>query len=326
MEKHNREVMGMNLNDEQIYMQNPDYVRSGDPRDFEQHIVELSKYANGAFPYTDFQVKDVESDATQTKRALIQFQLRGQPYGLYADYRVGYANGPCLQRVNRALADATAPGRFYELEHPAAGYAYLTPAQVVEIEREQSIRVRRRNEIETWTTRQITEYVNKLQDAGLLDHLESYRVSEISQKILWIDLYSRLQLWKAIPELVYHFDTERISDPPNDYIQLIRQTALISHGVFKPEKLAAQMDDAQHVRVEFDYERKRFGGSFYINDDWVDMEYLRLLNIAIQHVHGATPGKFCTLDTGGQDAVVIFLTFGQFALAEIGELLPHLHC
>lgn len=175
-------------------------------------------------------------------------------------------------------------------------------------------------------TDEITHYLDRLRAGGLLDYLDEARFAEVKQEVLQANPVNAFELLRAIPELVYYFDTEMIYEPSLDYPRLIQKSLILTHGRFVPQNIAAYVAGETDVEIEFDYAGRHFSGALRLEEDWADMEYVGILNFAIERVHGETLGKFCLLNTGGQDTMVVFLTPPQRSLPEINELLPYLEC
>jgi len=234
--------------------------------------------------------------------------------------------------ANAVLADAGTDDRFYFLMYPDGGDGgpirpwaaiYLTYEQrhnpdiqrLLPFEPDQSF---------TWMPRRIHDLFDHLRDLGLLDR---YPIDEVtarkndilSRKPDRIDGYYNLQ--HAFPDLCPSYDGEMIYDPAEDYRGLIEQAAALTGGIFQPTNL--QVSDANidnpDIRITFDWQRQHFEYTLQYTGDYVDMNYLRMLNELLA-TQGA--GSFELLHQYDQCFTLLYLSPAQKERARQARRLP----
>jgi hypothetical protein len=107
------------------------------------------------------------------------------------------------------------------------------------------------------------------------------------------------------------FDTECIEEP-DDYASLVRLFATATGGLWRPENLRAASLEVEGGRsgdvavVEFDHDGRHI--QWVVNDarsDWVQPDFLDCL---AEFVDQNIPGRFITLDGGGQDIYFCYIS------------------
>lgn len=237
-----------------------------------------------------------------------------------------------VSSANAILADAGTDDRFYFLMYPDDGEGGpIRPWAAIYLTYEQrhNPEVVRRlpfapDQSFTWMPRRIYDLFDHLHDLGLLDRYPADEIAACKNDILsWepdrIDGHYILQ--HAFPDLCPSNDGEMIYEPAEDYRGLIEQAATLTGGIFEPTNL--QVSDANFdkpdIRVTFDWQGQNFEYNLQYTGDYVDMNYLRILNKLLA-TRGA--GSLELLHQYDQCFTLLYLSPAQLEQARQVRRLP----
>jgi hypothetical protein len=237
-----------------------------------------------------------------------------------------------VNSANALLAGAGSDDRFYFLMYPDDGEGgpvrpwaaiYLTYEQRhhPEVVRRLPFAI---DQPQTWMPRRIHDLFDHLRELGLLDRYADDEITARKNAILsWqpdrIDGYSILQ--HSFPDLCPSNDGEMIYNPAEDYRELIEQAAALTGGIFQPDNL--QVSDANiynpDIRVTFDWQGQPFEYTLRYTGDYVDMNYLRMLN---ELLATREAGSFELLHQYDQCFTILYLSPAQKERARQVRRLP----
>jgi hypothetical protein len=142
---------------------------------------------------------------------------------------------------------------------------------------------------------------------------------ELNQaEILRHQLYGKDDIVYYFDGLFYNFDTET-GNFENPYEEITLELVDISKGRFQPANVIDNYEYDTKSQFSFTLNGSKYETTLENYRDWLDLSFIELINRALQEQ--GIDGHYYTLDTGGQDATIIFLTQAQFKEIRNKQLL-----
>lgn len=309
--------------------------RSGtDLGDYSSFLRDLRKLAQGKFEITGVSTFGDDGEI------LIRFKFNNRIYErrIYPSLGVQTYAIYLVPVANRALIDFHVDGRFYLILVPAEDQS---PSPIIEywidretfwvggvayLSHEQHRLMKDRLNIWAqdiiWSTHQILSLIAALREIGLFDHLSHEQIDAATQRVLReTDTGPPYEIFEAFPNTAQWFDTE-IFEAAGVYIDLIEEAAGISHGACSPQDVTATRNPPldEYVHLSFKVSGKTYTRDLSVNRDWIDMNYLTLMNEALEDT--SESGRYYVIDRPVQDVIVLFLTPNQVDQVRKRDLLP----
>jgi hypothetical protein len=237
-------------------------------------------------------------------------------------------NWGIVYAVNQTLAQLDRDERFYWIEYPDDGVngplrgwalIYLSYPQFKQMMQSKVLRL---SASYSWSKTRVDDVIDTLEKLGLLAHLSKAEINDNKRRILDTDIGDRsLAAVLDVFGLVYWVDAEMIYDINEDYMRLFAGTSQLFRGVFIPNTVrVGELDSDQYFTVSFIYEGRAFSKRIEHFLDWINWDYLALINSAL-----ASTGKdqrYCLLESRDQTAPIIFLRGDQLAEIKDKNILP----
>lgn len=274
--------------------------------------------------------------------ALISTEVEGRKYELTSFYAPSIPQGSFLgmiesekfvQIFNKILRDQKSPYRVYTLgyltdEYGATGVDYsrfavlvLTEEQAKQLQRwsYSYLAIRLEDHSSTFKSDRIQAILDRLEAIGLLSHLTPQQKAKGKQKIAQQYINSSYELLSAFDNLMISFDWEtgNLEDP---YRSLTERFAAASRGAFNPSRISDEFDLGKGVAGLFFFVNGiRYGSKLKFNGDWLDPEFITLIDRAVAET--VSDGKFYELYDGSGVEGYLFLTNQQRKALEAENLV-----
>jgi hypothetical protein len=155
------------------------------------------------------------------------------------------------------------------------------------------------------------QVVAELIEAGLLDEAPPGEIIARATAVVSGDAdapFGNALLLIAEAGTVFVFDTETIYGNPGEYASIVAGLAKISCGVFEPTEIADSFpDDEDKAFVSMVWQGTEHRLGLKIRSDWADLDGL-LTQVNGLLREGGVEQQYFTIDTGNQEAAVVFLT------------------
>jgi hypothetical protein len=300
------------------------------------YLEQIHREVSGLLPELSFtgfkykiEVDSAISDANYTSyNVTVSIKVNGKPYrqksfispekiGKKDNYfgKIGYQE--FYQIFNKILADNQSELRLHNLRSTFADAGMQTHRNIgiIVLKKAQTEMFRYfgsyldpsyENFKNKLTSKFIKDAIVKYQELGLFKHLTDVQVKAGQTKVAEADIKHINEVLLYFPGVVHMFDTElgNLEDP---YAELVREMAKISHGDFKPEEVRDDFDlNKPRATVSFKLAGKSYKTELAVESDWIDTEFFRFVDGIVEE--NKLPGRFCDLYSGGQEAIIIYLT------------------
>ena len=159
------------------------------------------------------------------------------------------------------------------------------------------------------TSDHIEELLTLFEQIGLFSHLTIEEIADGRKKIMQSYITDPNELLRAFEDVVVEFDWET-GNIENPYQDLTYRFAAASRGAFAPTAVSNEFDwDKQIAGLFFTVNGTLYSRKLEFNDDWLDYEFLNLIEQAIKET--VPDGRIYYLIDAGQYAGYIFLTDKQ---------------
>jgi hypothetical protein len=172
----------------------------------------------------------------------------------------------------------------------------------------------------TLTSKKTENAISEFQKLGLLAHLSAEQIKSATEKVNQQENKNLNDVLQCFPHTIYFFDTEmdNLKDP---YKEILNELSLISHGLFKPANITDSFSEPTNKKstIKFSFNGKDYKKDLKVDNDWIDAGFFDLVKQAV--TDNKLNGQFYELDTGGQEASLIFLTAEHYHYLHSNKLL-----
>ena len=227
---------------------------------------------------------------------------------------------------NKVLADLQSPYRLHTVQaeegvsRAVFGIIALTTEQADVLNRESGYIKPSYEDYEGISSKKIEKLIEEYNKIGLLSHLTNKQIGAAKEEMSEEGSIGINDVLLFFPDVVYMFDTE-LSNFEDPYAELIREYKKISHNDFDATEISDNFDIEKNTKVvvKFKIDNKPYSKTLKIEDDWIDTDFFDFIDNVVKE--SKLRGQFYTLDTGGQDASIIYLTKEQYDYIRTNKLL-----
>ncbi len=163
-----------------------------------------------------------------------------------------------------------------------------------------------------FTTGSVNAAIDDFEKIGLFSHLSEREIDSCRNEVL----FSNPQSWTAVltkfRDVVHIFDWET-PDLEHPYVQQVNAFSRIARGHFSVSDPTDDFDIRgkrnDKVHLSFHLNGKRYAQELSMNVDWLDWEFLQLIDYALRD--NGVPGTFVSCYSNGQVSGYIFLSNDQ---------------
>lgn len=312
----------------------------------EEYLEAIHKQTASLMPelsFTDFDFKitlddEMSSYGDNFYKCVVTFKSNGKIYkqksGFYPSTKNDYSTGKInidtyYQIFNKVLIDLNSPYLLHNVqiyndnntENKVFGIIALTKEQGQILYEQISYVTPSYEEYKKApTSENIEQAIESFTKIGLLSSLTANEINQGKEKVAEQINGDYSSVLSAFPNIIYWFDTE-LGNLENPYAELVSEFSKISHNEFKPTDIVNDFDieKSNQSKLDFKIGNKSYSKVLKINNDWIDESFFDFMNSVA--TENKLKGQFYNLHTGGQDALVIYLTKEQYKYIKENKLL-----